>query len=261
MFFFLKNIPKVDKKIDVLIIATKSDNRALVLEKVLKNNLVKSIILEKIVACRHSDIYKIKKLINFYKITNVYVNCPRRLFPFYIKLKKIINNNNINMEVSGVNWNSTSNLIHFLDLFSFLSGLKSLKLVSLLFHKKKQIKNKFIYYSGEYIFSSTNFFLKITDKLVKNKKVDVKVLIKGKKINYTILETKKLYINNITNRHFKFNLINQSKLTSKIVRSLLNNKKVGLIKFIDSINHHKIIIEILETYLKKNRINKKYFIT
>jgi hypothetical protein len=259
--FFLKNIPKVDKKIDVLIIATKSDNRALVLEKVLKNNLVKSIILEKIVACRHSDIYKIKKLINFYKITNVYVNCPRRLFPFYIKLKKIINNNNINMEVSGVNWNSTSNLIHFLDLFSFLSGLKSLKLVSLLFHKKKQIKNKFIYYSGEYIFSSANFFLKITDKLVKNKKVDVKVLIKGKKINYTILETKKLYINNITNRYFKFNFINQSKLTSKIVRSLLNNKKVGLIKFIDSINHHKIIIEILETYLKKNRINKKYFIT
>jgi hypothetical protein len=40
-----------------------------------------------------------------------------------------------------------------------------------------------------------------------------------------------------------------------------NNKKVRLIKFLDSINHHKIIIEILETYLKKNRINKKYFIT
>jgi hypothetical protein len=259
--FFLKNIPKVDKKIDVLIIATKSDNRALVLEKVLKNNFVKSIILEKIVACRHSDIYKIKKLINFYKIKNVYVNCPRRLFPSYIKLKKIINNNNITMEVSGVNWNSTSNLIHFLDLFCFLTGLKNLKLVSLLFHNKKQIKNKFIYYSGEYIFSRNNFFLKITDKLVKNKNVDVKVLIKGKKINYTILETKKLYINNITNRHFKFNFINQSILTSKIVRSLLNNKKVGLIKFLDSINHHKIIIEILETYLKKNRINKKYFIT
>jgi hypothetical protein len=259
--FFLKNIPKVDKKIDVLIIATKSDNRALVLEKVLKNNFVKSIILEKIVACRHSDIYKIKKLINFYKITNVYVNCPRRLFPLYIKLKKIINNNKINMEVSGVNWNSTSNLIHFLDLFCFLTGLKNLKLVSLLFHKKKQIKNKFIYYSGEYIFSGNNFFLKITDKILKNKKVDVKVLIKGKKINYTILETKKLYINNITNRDFKFNFIKQSKLTSKIVHSLLNNKKVGLIKFLDSINLHKIIIDILETYLKKNRINKKYFIT
>jgi hypothetical protein len=262
MFFFLKNIPKVDKKIDVLIIATKSDNRVLVLEKVLKNNFVESIILEKIVASRHSDLYKIEKLINFYKITNVYVNCPRRLFPFYIKLKKIINNNNITMEVSGVNWNSTSNLIHFLDLFCFLSGLKSVKLVSLLFHKKKEIKNKFIYYSGEYIFSNNNFFLKITDKLVKNKKVDVKVLIKGKKkFNYTILETKKLYINNITNRHFKFNFINQSKLTSKIVSSLLNNKKVGLLKFLDSINHHKIIIKILETFLKKNRINKKYFIT
>jgi hypothetical protein len=259
--FFLKNIPKVNKKIDILIIATKSDNRAFVLEKVLKNNFVKSIILEKIVASSLSDLNKIKKLITFFKITSVYVNCPRRLFPFYIKLKKLINNNNVNMEVTGVNWNSTSNLIHFLDLFCFLSGLKSLKLVNFLFDKKKKIINKFIYYTGEYKFSNNNCILKISDKLIKNKKVDVKVLIEGKKINYTIMEQKRLYINNITNRNFKFNFINQSKLTSKIVRSLLNNKKVGLIKFLDSINHHKIIIKILETYLKKNRINKKYFIT
>jgi hypothetical protein len=261
MFFFLKKIPQVDKKIDILIIATKSDNRALVLEKVLKNNYVKSIILEKIVASSHSDLYKIKKLINFYKITKVYVNCPRRLFPFYVKLKKIINNNNINMEVSGINWNSTSNLIHFLDLFCFLIGSKSLKLLSFLFHKKKEIKKKFIYYSGVYKFSNNNSFLKIADNLVQNKKKDIKVSIKGKKIDYTIFEQNKLYINNITNRHFKFNSINQSKLTSKIVHSLLNNKKVGLIKFLDSINHHKIIIKILEIYLKKNSISKKYFIT
>ena len=259
--FFLKKIPKVDKKIDILIIATKSDNRALVLEKVLKNNYVKSIILEKIVASNHSDLYQIKKLINFYKITKVYVNCPRRLFPFYKKLKKKINNNKINMEVSGINWNSTSNLIHFLDLFCFLTGLKSLKLVSFLFHKKKEIKKKFIYYSGVYKFSNNNSFLKIADKLVQNKKKDIKVLIKGKKIDYTIFEQNKLYINNITNRRFKFNSINQSKLTSKIVHSLLKNKKISLIKFLDSINHHKIIIKLLEIYIKKNRISKKYFIT
>lgn len=68
-------------------------------------------------------------------------------------------------------------------------------------------------------------------------------------------------LNNITNRRFKFNSINQSKLTSKIAHSLLKNKKVSLIKFLDFINHHKIVIKLLEIYLKKNRISKKYFIT
>jgi hypothetical protein len=259
----LKSIPQVNKKIDILIIATKSDNRATVLEKVIKKNFVKSIILEKIVASNYNDLNKIKKLINYCKIKNVYVNCPRRLFPLYIKLRKIINNKNINinMEVSGENWNSSSNLIHFLDLFCFLNNFKTVKLFNCLFGGKKIIKNKFISFTGQYKFSNKNFFLNTVDTATKTNKANVRILIKGKKIDYTILEQKKLCINNINNKFFKFEFINQSSLTSKIVCALLNNKKVGLVKFLDSFMCHKVVANILDLYLKKNRISKKYFVT
>ena len=110
-------------KFDILIIATNSDLRLKIINNFYKNNnTVKKIILEKLVTQNLNDFKEIIRIQKIRKI-DIYVNCSRRMFGSYKKLKKIINNRRIKkIKAVGSNWGLASNSIHILDLFGFLSG-------------------------------------------------------------------------------------------------------------------------------------------
>ncbi|WGI26627.1 Gfo/Idh/MocA family oxidoreductase [Halomonas alkaliantarctica] len=117
---FHKAIEEIDKEIDIVIDATPASGRLDILKQVLALG-AKDLVLEKVAFNSVPDIEKAKVLIEKYN-ARAWVNCPRRLNPFYIQLREIFENLKIDrFEVVGENFGMACNAIHFIDLFAFLA--------------------------------------------------------------------------------------------------------------------------------------------
>lgn len=116
---FFEAVDSLDESIDLAIIATNSRERFQALERLLQHSRVKYLILEKFLFLRPEDYGNTERILREEKVT-AWVNCPRRIFPFYSELKgNIPSQGSLTMTVSGSHLNLASNGIHFLDLFSF----------------------------------------------------------------------------------------------------------------------------------------------
>ena len=92
---FLNNINELNiTTINLLIIATTSENRFNVLKEISNNFSILNLILEKFLFQKEETYYKAEKLIEDSKI-KAWVNCPRRQWKFYIDLKERLKNNKI----------------------------------------------------------------------------------------------------------------------------------------------------------------------
>ena len=117
---YYTNYDSIKENFDIAIIATHSTIRREIIEHLFELTSVKSFILEKILFNKSKDYFFVKNLINKHKC-QAWVNCTRRLIPFYkneiknwFKKKKIIFN------ISGSQWKLMSNLIHFTDFLAFI---------------------------------------------------------------------------------------------------------------------------------------------
>lgn len=118
---FFENIEDLSPNLDLVIIATNSLHRYEILLNLINKKEVKNIVLEKVVFQENDHFVNSISLLENNNI-NCWVNCTRRLFPFYQSLNKTINDGElISINVQGGNWGLACNSIHFLDLFSFLS--------------------------------------------------------------------------------------------------------------------------------------------
>lgn len=102
------------------IIATGAAVRPTVVSEILQSTGVDMMILEKI-AYQSSAIFKEQMDLLAKSGVRTWVNCPRRLYPFYSQLKKEIAGP-LTIRVSGSGWGLGCNSVHYIDLFSFLSG-------------------------------------------------------------------------------------------------------------------------------------------
>jgi len=115
------------QKIDLAIIATNSDIRYKIIKELLVHNSVKYFLLEKVVFQNPDNFIEIIQLFKKKQI-KAWVNCPRRIYPFYIKLKnEIQSSSKINMVVQGGNWGLGCNSIHYFDLLAYLTNSADLK--------------------------------------------------------------------------------------------------------------------------------------
>jgi len=127
---YLKNTDELSECLDVVIVATSSNVRRSVLEKLLHYKKVQYLILEKVLFQKIEDLYFVQNLL-VKKGTKSWVNCSRRMVPFYQKLKEKFNNTHIlNYTVSGSKIGIGCNAIHYLDMFAYLSKQNNLKLFS-----------------------------------------------------------------------------------------------------------------------------------
>ncbi len=117
---YCTNYDGFKEELDIAIIATHSTIRREIIEQLLEMTSVKSFILEKILFNKSKDYFFVKNLINKHN-SQAWINCTRRLIPFYkneiknwFKKKKIIFN------ISGSQWKLMSNLIHLTDLLAFI---------------------------------------------------------------------------------------------------------------------------------------------
>lgn len=127
--FFMKELPTNIKCFDVTVISTTSNGRSKLIREINKKYQINAWIIEKIIAQSSQELKDIKRELKF--SNKVWVNVPRRIMPWYSKIKdKLIesNNNLINFEVSGGSWDIACNAIHFIDLFSWITGCKIIEI-------------------------------------------------------------------------------------------------------------------------------------
>jgi len=117
---YFRNYDKIKDEFDIAIIATHSNIRRMVIEQILEVSDVKSFILEKILFTKAEDYTIIRDLLKNNKCL-AWVNCTRRVFPFYKdKVKNWFNNKKIIFVISGSQWKLISNLIHFVDYMAYI---------------------------------------------------------------------------------------------------------------------------------------------
>ncbi len=107
---------------DIGIIATTANVRFNVFQNLINKCSIGSIIFEKVLFQTETEYVEVEKQLVANNIS-AWVNCPRRVFPAYKSLKALLENEaSFNLIVKGSNWGLACNGIHFIDLFSYLTG-------------------------------------------------------------------------------------------------------------------------------------------
>ena len=121
---FVNDVKSLPTEIDFVVIATGAGPRLSIMSDILSHARVKYLLLEKVLFQSVEDYAKAKQIIES-KNVKVWVNCPRRMFQFYSSIKLNLNKSNpIIMAVKGGSWGLACNSIHFIDIFSFLTESK-----------------------------------------------------------------------------------------------------------------------------------------
>ena len=234
---------------DMAIIATSSQNRSIIIKELLEVKKISNMIIEKVLFQSLDEYQDIGKLLEKKKV-NAWVNCPRRSYPMYKKIKELLSQENAKIsaiEVSGGNWGLACNSIHFLDLFAYLSTSQSIEVntndLTPIIHQSKRpdyieffgtIKTKF----------SNGGVIKLTcieqtgDILVKIKTDSTIIMINETQGNFEKTSSSK----SITK---SFSIPRQSDLTEEWIKEYNQDKKISLPRYEESKELHLNFIEAL----------------
>jgi hypothetical protein len=115
-------IKDLDEHQDIAIVATDAVIRGDVIKELIQLKNIKAMIFEKVLFQTEEEYFQIDSLLKAEKIP-VWVNCILRATPFFKSLKTLLDTDKtVRMRVEGADWGLACNGIHFLDLFSFLTG-------------------------------------------------------------------------------------------------------------------------------------------
>ncbi len=256
--FFSNRFNFDEKNIDLVLHCTTSDARLKYCELIIKKYNCKYIILEKVLSNNITSLLKIKKI--FHNKKNVYVNTPRRSMNFYKKFKNKINLNKfLGIEIIGGKWGLACNTIHFIDLMSWMVGIKNYSFSDYDLGKWYKSKRKGFYdITGKININFNKYYLNVYSR-PKNQKMKIILRFIDNKIE--IFEQYMTYkINNITNKT-KFEY--QSELIKNHIYNILSKKKLELPSIKISVNQHLKYLDFFENVwcLKKKQKTKTIPIT
>lgn len=119
---FVTSLEPVPENIDVVIVASGSKPRAIIVKQILASKNVKYMVLEKFLFTRLAEYDEIDNLLK-QKGVKTWVNCPRRMWDGYAQIKSLINDKEpIEYTFEGAEWGMCCNTIHFADIFMYLNG-------------------------------------------------------------------------------------------------------------------------------------------
>ena len=253
---FTKSIDCVKENIDLAIIATSSKIRYKITKDLITKKNLKNIVFEKVLFQKENEYFLMQNLLNKYKI-NAWVNHPRRMFPFYNKLKEELKtSNNILFNYCGYDWGMACNGLHFIDLFSYLTDSNDLTLDNSLIHDKI-INSKRDGYSeidgiihgnlgnSSFVINSSSF------------KISSTLTIHSEKFIYVIDEFNGVvYSRNINNNwkpksENKRIILYQSEISDIFSSNILKNKNCFLPSYEDSMKLHIPFIKCLIKHFNK----------
>ena len=125
---YVSSISQLSTNVDLAIIATNADVRAEVIRQLVKQCDVKNLVLEKVLFQKTEEYSEIQALLEVKNI-KTWVNHPRRMFPYYAKLKELlVDSKQVSYQVQGGDWGLACNGLHFIDHLAFLTGCVDLKI-------------------------------------------------------------------------------------------------------------------------------------
>lgn len=249
-----------EDSLDLIIVATNAGIRSRIIQQVLENWRVEYLILEKFLFQTEKEYSDISSLIEE-KQVKVFVNCPRRIFNSYIKIKDTLRKYHIDsaqMEIVGSEWGLGCNGIHFIDLFHFLTGIIIEDWTNLLdeghIESKRQgnveFTGRIIGLNGKYLVSITSL-----SEIAPN----VSVRFSTPSIRFIINEAiGKIWIERLENGSWildedVFEMQYQSSLTNVVVSDLFNTNNCKLTPFKESVSMHIPFLKVLLSHYNSNK--------
>ena len=246
------------RPIDLVIIATQSDIRFKVLKNLTEqSHVINFMILEKVLFQNINE-YDLSSEIIKNRQIKCWVNCTRRAFPIYQKIKSYLNDeiSNLRFKVAGGEWGLMSNSIHFLDTISYITENSDIKItqISKLIDPINSIsKRKNVYESSgkiEGICGDSNFVF-ISKKSSDD---DLVFSVESNSMKIIINETQGLAKFTKSKHSYKetFVIPYLSQFSINIVENILLTSECGLPYLENSIALHKPLIQELSSYFKRN---------
>lgn len=254
---FLNSIDELNENIDLCIIATNSNIRALVTLELVAKKKIKTIVFEKILFQKVADYKSVQEILHKNKI-KAWVNCPRRVFPDYIEIKKdITTNEKLTFLLTGGNWGLACNGIHFIDLLAFLNDNNNFTFDSSGLDNDFQMSKRagFIEFTGTLQGKQSNGSDIIINARNGSNAPHV-ITITGENSIFIIDETNSeirmaLSKNDWKWENRKLRVLYQSQLTGDIAEEILTKGNCNLTSFDESAQIHiSYISSILEFYNK-----------
>ncbi len=254
---YFNNIEETTKYFDLAIVATTSDVRCKISEYLIKHKQIEMLILEKVLFQNLSDYERFEKLLDNSSI-KCWVNHPRRLFPFYKKLKDSFEKKeSIYLNVQGGNWGIGCNGLHFIDLLSYFVNSQEISISSKFLDNKiyPSKREGFIEFSGLLTGRVGNSYF----SLFSSKEDSPTILtLSTNNFDLTISEQKgviqKRFKDGDLNESFEKEKIVyfQSEITPIMLEDLINNKSCNLPTYRQASQLHAVFVESL--LRKYNRI-------
>jgi hypothetical protein len=246
----LHTIDDLPKKLFFVVIATTSQVRFEVVEKLFQDNFqIDHLLLEKFLFPSLQQFDDAAKLFKTTP-TKVYVNCGRRIVAFYQQIKLLFEPANvIHFKVEGTNIGIGCNGVHFLDWFSYMIQDKQLTLSSRLDHEILPSKRAgYMEFTGE-IFGNTDhrdqFSLISYPKnygssptMIMISSDQVKCMINESKCEAWVMQASKDW----KLEHYTYRIPFQSEMTNGLVEQLIRNEPVCLPSYEISMNLHKQLL-------------------
>lgn len=245
---FSEKIPQ-DESFDIAIVATSAAVRRSITEQLLSTNEIKYLVLEKFLFQTLEDYSVITNLLEEKQI-NAFVNCPRRLFPFYRKLRNELQleEGPIEFHFSGTNWGLACNSVHRLDLFAFLTNSIELEIdVSGLEHTVVRSKREgYVEFHGRIECNTRVGDKMIVTSFSKGSAPNLQIINTPSR-RYIISEKQRFMFTAVAQNNWEwmrqdFEMPFQSQLTNVFVEELLGEMKCSLTPYSESSQHHTALL-------------------
>ncbi|MEK6628243.1 MAG: Gfo/Idh/MocA family oxidoreductase [Bdellovibrionota bacterium] len=259
---FYTSLTDLDKNTayDFAIIATDARIRKGVTVNLLSTLAIKKIIFEKVLFQKKTDYLEIDQLLKKHQV-KAWVNCPMREWPGYKTLKKQIAQHeskptSYKMTVTGGDWGLACNSIHYVDLFTHLTGLTPTAFSTDFLETEIRASKRAGFYelTGELnvMFADQS---KVTLFCDFNSTKPVQLTIETGQQRHIIKEDLKCCYSSYASSNWKFEkwdleMPYQSQLTGLILNELTQTGRTDLPTYQESMNIHLPMIESFTEFFK-----------
>ncbi|MBT3881084.1 MAG: Gfo/Idh/MocA family oxidoreductase [Candidatus Scalindua sp.] len=253
---YLQTIKSLSSSIDIAIIATNADVRRKVIEELIQYKKTRFLLLEKVVFQSIHDFHEIIELLKINQV-KAWVNCPRRMYTFYLEVKKHLGNGEpIVCDIRGGNWGMGCNSIHFIDLISYVSREIDFSITRSDLDPKILTSKRegFLEFAGSLhgVTRNGSKFSLISDK---ESNVPCVINITGDTSRYIIFESEGKAIQAHKSKNWKdeevqFSVPYQSQLTHIAVSKILVTEQSDLTPLELSFEFHKPLLETFTQHLE-----------
>lgn len=248
---FVQEIESLPTELDFVVIATSSNVRRMLFEKLTDHATVRNILFEKVLFQKVEDYSFVAKRLKERNI-KAWVNCARREFDSYHELKAIVGMcKYFTFSAIGGQWGMGCNGIHMLDLIEFLAGEQETNIdISKVFPKIADSKRKGFYEFFGTITGDCGCCNVFQLTCLEDTAMPFMIEVAGDKVRAIINEGKQeIYIAKENNgwvwEKKAFPIKYQSQLTKLVAEAVLENGDCRLATYDDSEKLHLKFIEPL----------------